>query len=76
MATIQQRPYRSYLLRLWQVYDDDGHLIWRASLESAQTGTLIHFSDLMDLVTYLMQEAQDADHHYVEEVLNQLFKDW
>jgi hypothetical protein len=31
------RRYESFLLRLWES-DEDGQLIWRASLESTETG--------------------------------------
>ena len=41
MAT---RRYESYLLRLWES-DEDGQLIWRASLESTDTGERYGFAD-------------------------------
>jgi hypothetical protein len=47
--------YVSFLLRLWQS-DEDGHLVWRASLESAQTGEKRHFSSVSVLVDYMGRE--------------------
>ena len=39
-----QRTYLSYLLRLWHEGGDD-EIVWRASLESVQTGERRHFVD-------------------------------
>ncbi|MEZ4709890.1 MAG: hypothetical protein R3A44_21975 [Caldilineaceae bacterium] len=75
MTTLHQRPYHSYLLRLWQTYQD-GQACWLASLESAQTGELIHFATLAELILYLMQQVQSADQQHDEEVLNRLFQQW
>ena len=50
--TSDQPDYRSYLLRLWQVKEDDRHS-WRASLEDTRTGELMGFADLDALVDYL-----------------------
>jgi len=47
--------YVSFLLRLWQS-DEDGHLVWRASLESAQTGEKRHFRSVSLLTDYLEKE--------------------
>ena len=33
----EQRPYTSYLLRLWQT-QSDREMVWRASLESPKSG--------------------------------------
>jgi hypothetical protein len=75
MTTLHQRPYRSYLLRLWQVYVE-GRQIWRASLESAQTGEVLHFANLRELTAFLVQQVRAADQQYEEEVISQLLKDW
>ena len=75
MSINPQRPYRSYLLRLWRVYQD-GYPIWRAALESAQTGELIHFANLLELTRYLVQQVQIADQQYEEEIVKRLLKDW
>jgi hypothetical protein len=55
------RPdYLSYLLRLWRA-DGDGEplrqVAWRASLESAQTGTAESFADLEHLFVYLREQT-------------------
>jgi len=54
MAT---RRYESYLLRLWES-DEDGQLIWRASLESTDTGKRNGFADLASLFAYLETVCQ------------------
>ena len=45
----------SYLLRLWQA-GSGGKLVWRASLESPQTGDRRGFISLVDLLTFLEEE--------------------
>jgi hypothetical protein len=52
-----QRPYLSYLLRLWLV-DDEGPT-WRASLESASTAERRGFTNLESLFTFLRAQAHD-----------------
>ena len=54
--TRQQRSYISYLLRLWQA-KSGGKRVWRASLESPNTGQRKGFASLMDLFTFLEQET-------------------
>ena len=50
--------YHSYLLRLWR--SSQRNAVWRASLESAQSGERHAFADLESLFAFL--EAQtDAD---------------
>ena len=46
------RRYESFLLRVWES-DQAGELIWRASLESTDTGERHGFADLADLFAYL-----------------------
>jgi hypothetical protein len=46
------RRYESFLLRLWES-DQAGELIWRASLESTDTGVRRGFADLVSLFAYL-----------------------
>ena len=58
--TGEGRRYMSYLLRLWQTESDDG-LVWRASLESPQTGERVGFPSLADLVTHLGREMRDHE---------------
>jgi hypothetical protein len=51
------RRYESYLLRLWES-DEAGQLIWRASLESTDTGERRGFADLVSLFAYLETVCQ------------------
>jgi hypothetical protein len=51
------RRYESFLLRLWES-DEDGQLIWRASLESTETGERHGFADLVSLFAYLETVCQ------------------
>jgi hypothetical protein len=53
------RPYRAYLLGLWQVDGGDGRPVWRAALEDAHTGERRGFADLARLCAFL--EAQTAN---------------
>ena len=46
------RRYESYLLRVWES-DQAGELIWRASLESTDTGERHGFADMSSLFAYL-----------------------
>jgi hypothetical protein len=50
--------YQSYLLRLWRAYNH-GQAVWRASLESAQTGERHSFADLESLFAFLEQQTGD-----------------
>lgn len=51
------RRYESYLLRLWES-DEAGQLVWRASLESSDTGERRGFADLDSLFAYLQAVCQ------------------
>ncbi len=53
----RQRPYVSYLLRLWLV-EGDGP-VWRASLENPRTAERHGFTTLEDLCAYLQAETHD-----------------
>ena len=46
----------SFLLRLWQIRSG-GKVVWRASLESAQTGERCGFADLASLIAFLEQQT-------------------
>ena len=46
------KRYQAFMLRLWQVGDDD-RLCWRASLECPSTGELCGFASLDELCSYL-----------------------
>jgi hypothetical protein len=48
----ERRRYLSYLLRLWQT-EDEGALIWRASLESSSTGERRGFASVAELYAFL-----------------------
>jgi len=65
------RRYISYLLRLWQVRTGS-ELVWRASLESPQTGERTGFASLKDLFAFLQQQmgvvlGSDEDEDGIEE---------
>lgn len=50
---VEEQPgYVSYLLRLWRE-DDEQESVWRASLESTQTGELSTFANLVELFDHL-----------------------
>ena len=51
-----QPDYRSYLLRLWRVSDDE-RPAWRAVLKSSRTGEEVGFGSLDALFQYLRSEA-------------------
>ncbi|MFN8496198.1 MAG: hypothetical protein U0350_51885 [Caldilineaceae bacterium] len=53
---MQRQPYLSYLLRLWGEIDQ-GQWIWRASLESVQTGESIYFATLERLLQFILSET-------------------
>ena len=52
----ERRRYVSYLLRLWQT-QQEGALIWRASLESSATGERQGFASLAELCAFLTEIA-------------------
>ncbi|MDX1415508.1 MAG: hypothetical protein R3293_15040 [Candidatus Promineifilaceae bacterium] len=52
------RGYVSYLLRLWQVQEND-HWLWRASLESSQSGQKWFFANLEDLMRFMYTKASE-----------------
>jgi hypothetical protein len=52
------RGYVSYLLRLWQVQDND-HWLWRASLESSGTGEKWFFANLDDLLMFVRTKTSE-----------------
>ena len=61
----EPQAYQSYLLRLWRI-SNQGKAVWRASLESAQTGERRTFADLASLVAFLEEQtgadARSEDH--------------
>jgi hypothetical protein len=54
--TQEPRPYLSYLLRLWQA-GSPGRVVWRASLESVQSGERLAFANLEALFERLRAET-------------------
>lgn len=44
--------YASYLLRLWQA-EDDGQIVWRASLEDTRKADRRNFPNLAALMAFL-----------------------
>jgi hypothetical protein len=59
-VTERQRPYLAYLLRLWQAREG-GCAVWRASVESPQTGERRGFASLADLFTFFQGEVGQVD---------------
>jgi hypothetical protein len=55
----EPQEYQSYLLRLWRT-SSYGNAVWRASLESAQTGERRGFADLESLFAFLEQQTGDS----------------
>ena len=44
--------YKAYLLRMWPV-EQNGQVVWRASLEDSQTGEVLGFANLELLFDFL-----------------------
>jgi hypothetical protein len=53
----RQRPYLSYLLRLWMVEGDGPE--WRASLENPTTAERHGFATLEQLLAFLVAETRE-----------------
>ncbi len=58
MMSDEPHEYYSFLLRLWQT-NSRGNVVWRASLENAQTGERRSFADLASLVAFLEEQTGD-----------------
>jgi hypothetical protein len=56
----QPRPYRAYLLRLWQADGGDDRPEWHASLEDPHTGERRGFADLARLFEFLEEQTDDS----------------
>jgi hypothetical protein len=54
----ESHDYYSFLLRVWQT-SSHGKVVWRASLESAQTGERYGFADLASLFAFLEEQTGD-----------------
>jgi hypothetical protein len=57
--TGEQPRYAAYMLRLWQVGNND-RPAWRAALESPHTGELHVFTDLEALIAFLQEITQET----------------
>jgi hypothetical protein len=62
---IEEPLYLSYLLRLWPA-QVAGRTVWRASLESCQTGSRAGFIDLEALFAFLEQTTQNVLEHALQ----------
>ena len=64
--SISEPEYRAYMLRLWLVQDTAGS-VWRASLQSVESGEMTGFACLDELVAFLQkmtteqQAAKEAE---------------
>lgn len=52
--------YVSFFLRIWQA-DEGRHVLWRASLESAQTGEKRYFASVNALTDLAISNADSAE---------------
>ena len=48
-----ETEYYSFLLRLWTVNRQNGQPIWRASLQSSESGEKLVFANMAEMVDYL-----------------------
>jgi hypothetical protein len=55
----EKQRYHSFLLRLWQVKENE-HTVWRASLESSHTGERWGFANVEALFEFVRQEIGAA----------------
>ncbi len=58
--TTQEPRYLAFMLRLWQVRDND-EFAWRASLEDPHTGERRGFASLEMLVAFLREQTRADD---------------
>jgi hypothetical protein len=58
-GTTKCTGYRSYLLRLWQ--EEGGQQLWRASLQSTETGERRGFASLDALLGFLREQVESRD---------------
>jgi hypothetical protein len=60
---VTERPgYLAYLLRLWQVNDDEGP-VWRASVENPHTSERHGFANLELLFAFLEEKTVELAQH-------------
>jgi hypothetical protein len=53
----QTREYEAYLLRLWPV-NGESTRTWRASLENAHSGEVVHFAAMNDLFEFIRDRTK------------------
>ena len=58
--TTQEPRYLAYMLRLWQVRDNE-EMLWRASLEDPHTGERRGFASLEMLCAFLQEQTRDDE---------------
>jgi hypothetical protein len=63
MMMTEQPGYTSYLLRLWQA-EDEGRIVWRASLESTADNRRLNFPDLKALTDFLKSSFRSDPENY------------
>ncbi len=56
----QSRPYLSYLVRLWGE-TSQGRMVWRAALESVQSGEQQHFASVEGLFAFIGANLQTEE---------------
>jgi hypothetical protein len=56
----KQDDYASYLLRLWKV-EEDGQIMWRASLEDTRQADRRNFPNLAALIAFLQAQFETVD---------------
>ena len=63
--SVERRRNVSYLLRLWQI-ESSGRLVWRMSVEDAQSGERQGFTNLDELLAFLRRQTlskeNESDH--------------
>jgi hypothetical protein len=65
----QEKPYLSYLLRLWLV-QNEAHHVWRCSLENVKTGERQGFASLEAMCLFLSEKIMPLPNgNGVEEVV-------
>ena len=58
--SVERPVFLSFLLRLW-AEPHNGTLIWRASLESVQTGEIQKFATVTQYIEYLENTFKNED---------------
>jgi hypothetical protein len=54
----EEPRYASYLLRVWQA-EENGELVWRASLESTANRGRLNFASLEALTAFLVSHLEE-----------------